>query len=238
VAIVVLVLGSSYSFSSALVRSLEWQYVSPVSPDSSNNVESKSVASQVIENLPTAEAIVVLGGGTHPQVYPRASAEVAEAGDRILYGAKLWQMGKAPLLVVAGGRAEWLGDGGNPESEDMAAIAKALGVPGTKIVQESESFNTRENAVNVAKLLEPRQINKILLVTSAMHMPRAMAVFKKAGLTPIAAPTDFVIVTGNEQKNWAGAIIDLLPNAEVLDHTTDAIKEYIGMLIYKLKGWA
>jgi uncharacterized SAM-binding protein YcdF (DUF218 family) len=229
-AIVILLLSSSYSFSSALVRSLEWRYISA---DLANQP-----ASQLIANLPNADAIVVLGGGIRPQVYPRSIAEVADAGDRILYGAKLWHLGKAPLLVVTGGRADWLGDGGNPESEDMAAIAQALGVPAAKIIQESESLNTRENAVNVAKILQPRQITNILLVTSALHMPRSIAVFKKAGFTPIAAPTDFAIVSGNEQKNWAGAIIDLLPSAEVLDNTTDAIKEYIGMFIYKLKGWA
>ncbi|AFY68849.1 protein of unknown function DUF218 [Thalassoporum mexicanum PCC 7367] len=229
-AIVIIGLGSSYSFASNLVRSLEWQYVDQTSASRSGE--------QIITNLPNADAIVVLGGGTRPHVFPRPTAEVAEAGDRILYGAKLWQMNKAPLLVVTGGRADWLGDGGNPESADMAAIATALGVPATSIIQESESFNTRENAINVAKILEPRQITNILLVTSALHMPRSMAVFKKVGFTPIAAPTDFAIVAGNSNKNWAGGLIDLLPSAEVLDHTTDAIKEYIGMLIYQLKGWA
>jgi uncharacterized SAM-binding protein YcdF (DUF218 family) len=170
-AIVILALGSSYSFASNLVRSLEWQYV-----DRSLTPQSPL---QLAENLPNADAIVVLGGCTRPQIYPRPITEVAEAGDRVLYGAKLWQMGKAPLIVFTGGRADWLGDGGNPESEDMAAIARDLGVPEANMLQESESFNTRENAVNVAEILQPQGITNILLVTSALHMPRSMAIFKK-----------------------------------------------------------
>ncbi|MBD2176392.1 YdcF family protein [Pseudanabaena sp. FACHB-1998] len=218
IALSILFLSSNELISKGLVRSLEWQYL----PN---------------ENLPQVEAIVVLGGGTRPRIAPRPWYEVNEAGDRILYGALLFKQGKAPLMVVTGGRADWYGEGGNPESEDMAAIAEFIGVPSTQILQESQSFNTRDNAVNTKQILDPRGINKVLLVTSALHMPRAMEIFRKVGFETIAAPTDFLSVNNENNKGWA-LILDLLPNAEALKNTTNAIKEYIGLIVYQFAGWA
>jgi uncharacterized SAM-binding protein YcdF (DUF218 family) len=215
----ILLASSSRPVSDWLVRSLEWQ-----------NIPTG--------DLPTADAIVVLGGGTRPKIAPRPWVEVAEAGDRIIYGARLWQVGKAPLLIVSGGRAEWLGEGGNPESEDMGAIATALGVPNRAIVQDSTSLNTRENAVNVQAILQQKRLHRILLVTSAMHMPRSLAIFRKLGIEAIAAPTDFLTVNNTNDKGIAGNLFDLLPDAEALKNTTNALKELVGAIVYRLAGWA
>lgn len=218
IALTILFLSSNEAVSKGLVRSLEWQYL----PNG---------------ELPQAEAIVVLGGGTRPRIAPRQWYEVNEAGDRILYGSWLYKQGKAPLLVVTGGRAEWYGEGGNPESEDMAAIAEIIGVPANAIIQESQSFNTRDNAVNTKLILDKRGINKILLVTSALHLPRSLEIFRKVGFECIAAPTDFLTVNNQNQRGWA-SVLDLLPSAEALKNTTNAIKEYIGLFVYRLSGWA
>ena len=218
IALVILFLSSNDLFSKALVRSLEWQYL-PTG------------------EIPQAEAIVVLGGGTRPRIAPRPWYEVNEAGDRILYGAWLYKNGKAPYLIVTGGRAEWFGEGGNPESEDMAAIAEMLGVPSNVIIQESQSFNTRDNAVNTRQILQKKGINKILLVTSALHMPRSLEIFRKLGLETIPAPTDFLAVQNENSKGWS-VLFDLLPNVDALKNTTNVIKEYIGLLVYQLVGWA
>jgi len=218
VALVVLLCSSNEIISKLIVRSLEWQYL----PNG---------------ELPQSEAIIVLGGGTRPRIPPRPWYEVNEAGDRILYGSWLYKQGKAPLLVVTGGRADWYGEGGNPESEDMAAIAEAMGVPASAIIQESQSFNTRDNAVNTKHILDQRGINKVLLVTSALHMPRSMEIFRKVGLEVIPAPTDFLSVN-NENIKGLAIVLDLLPSAEALKNTTNALKEYIGLFIYQLAGWA
>ncbi len=218
VALVVLLGSSNEVISKLMVRSLEGQYLPK-------------------GELPKSEAIVVLGGGTRPRISPRPWYEVNEAGDRILYGSWLYKQGKAPLLVVTGGRADWYGEGGNPESEDMAAIAEIMGVPTSDIIQESQSFNTRDNAVNTNHILDQRGINKVLLVTSALHMPRSMEIFRKVGLEVIPAPTDFLSVN-NENNKGLAIVLDLLPSAEALKNTTNAIKEYIGLFIYQLAGWA
>ena len=218
IALAILILSSNEIFSKWLVRSLEWQNL----PNG---------------ELPQAEAIVVLGGGTRPRIAPRPWYEINEAGDRILYGSWLYKQDKAPLLLVTGGRAEWLGEGGNPESEDMAAIAEIMGVPPSAIIQESQSFNTRDNAVNTKQILDKRGINKILLVTSAMHMPRSLEIFRKNGIESIPAPTDFLSVNNENNKGWA-SVLDILPSTEALKNTTNAIKEYIGLMIYQIAGWA
>ncbi len=190
--------------------------------------------------LPKADAIVVLGGGIRPQVAPRPWIDVTEAGDRTLYGAQLYRQGKAPLVILSGGRIEWKGGGSASESEDMAKLVQALGVPTEAIVQDPTSLNTRENAVNVKKILQQRGIGKVLLVTSAMHMPRSMAIFQKLGIDAIAAPTDFLISNQEirePQQTTQAAILNLLPDSDNLDRFTRALKEYLGFAIYRLRGW-
>lgn len=212
-AVVILYISSIPIMAQALVRSLEYQ--------------------NLPQALPVVEAIVVLGGGTKSQTYPRSWVEVAEAGDRILYGSRLWLQKKAPFLVLSGGRTSLLGEGGRAESEDMAEIAEALGVNRISILQDPDSFNTYENAVNVQKILKLEKLNKILLVTSAIHMPRSLAIFKKLGVEAIAAPTDFNAIQNSEPPN----IFAFLPDADALKSATNALKEYLGIFTYRLNGW-
>jgi uncharacterized SAM-binding protein YcdF (DUF218 family) len=115
-----------------------------------------------------------------------------------------------------------------------------MGVPASAIIQESDSFNTYENAVNVRKILETRGIRRVLLVTSAMHMPRSLLIFKHQGIAAIPAPTDFLI-TDNDlqelQSSPQAILLNLLPDAERLHKFTRALKEYVGLLVYRLRGW-
>jgi uncharacterized SAM-binding protein YcdF (DUF218 family) len=187
--------------------------------------------------LPNAAAIVVLGGATHSADPPRPWVEVTEAGDRLLYAAKLYRQGKAPLIILSGGRVPWLG-GGLPEAADMATLITTMGVPISAIRQDDRSFNTHENAINVQQILKAEQITSpVLLVTSAFHMPRALAIFQHLGISAIAAPTDFRTGTPQTDKNLGRALIHLFPDAAALAETTLALKEYLGWIIYRLQGW-
>ncbi|WP_088893269.1 YdcF family protein [Leptolyngbya ohadii] len=219
-ALALLLISSNRLVSGNLVRSLEQQYLPPTS-------------------LPTADAIVVLGGATKPQMSPRPWIDVMEAGDRPIHGARLYQEGKAPLVILSGGRISWQG-GGGPESTDMAALIEALGVPKSAIVEDPTSLNTRENAVNVQKILQSRQINRILLVTSAMHMPRSIQIFRHLGIDAIPAPTDFLITDeefASATDSSQARLISLLPDIDGLYGFTRALKEYIGIFVYRLRGW-
>ncbi|HEY9889669.1 MAG TPA: YdcF family protein [Candidatus Obscuribacterales bacterium] len=220
IALLILLVSSNSWVATRLVQSLEWRHLPPAS-------------------LPAAEAIVVLGGSTRPADYPRPWVDVMESGDRVLHGAQLYKAGKAPKLILSGGRIDWKG-GGPPESDDMAQIAMAMGVPRADILEDPTSLNTYQNAVNVKAILAEEGINQILLVTSAMHMPRSLAIFQKLGMNAIAAPTDFLIsersvaeISGSRQA----FLLSLLPNASNLDVVSRAIKEYIGLVVYRLRGW-
>lgn len=219
VALWVLILGGNSWVSATLARSLEQQY-------------------RPLPNLPNAQAIVILGGATRSPDPPRPWVEVNEAGDRLLYGAKLYRQQKAPLVILSGGRLDWQRQGAS-ESEDMAEILQTMGVPPQAILQDPTSLNTRENAVNVKQILEEKGIGQILLVTSALHMPRSMMIFQRLGIDPIPAPTDFLIDDRKTTaQSWQDVILNLFPDAEQLYITSRTMKEYVGILIYRLRGWA
>ena len=219
-ALILLLVGGNSWTSRYLVRSLEWQYL----PSS---------------ELPSTDAIVVLGGATRSVGFPRQTVEVNEAGDRLLYAASLYQQGKAPLIVLSGGMIEWLGFG-SAESMAMASILQQIGVPASAIIEERLSRNTYENVVNVKKILSERGIDQVLLVTSAMHMPRSLLIFKHLGIAAIPAPTDFLVniydlqILSSTRHGW---LLYLLPNANNLEQFSSALKEYFGLVVYRLRGW-
>ncbi|MEM9219780.1 MAG: YdcF family protein [Cyanobacteria bacterium P01_F01_bin.150] len=221
ISLMVLLTMSSGVVADALLRSLEWQNI-PEDP------------------LPGADAIVVLGGAVRAQEHPRPWVEVAEAGDRPLYGSRLYLQRKAPVIIFSGGRIPWYGGyGATPESTDMAEIAKVMGVPSSAILEDKTSLNTRQNAENVKKIVEAKGINSILLVTSAAHMPRSLRIFRKLGMNVIPAPTDFLTTKApSGQETNVRILINSLPDAGRLFESTRALKEYIGTFVYWLRGWA
>jgi uncharacterized SAM-binding protein YcdF (DUF218 family) len=111
----------------------------------------------------------------------------------------------------------------------MRAVLTAVGVPDSKIITETQSANTRESAVNARKLVGVHQ--SMILVTSASHMPRAFAAFRKAGLDPIPAPTEFLA------RDDYG-LLAYLPTLKHLMCVNAYVYESLGMAWYKLKGWA
>ena len=122
----------------------------------------------------------------------------------------------------------------------MAEIAKAMSVPAADIVLEEDSLNTRQNAVNVKKILDAQSLDSVLLVTSALHMRRSVAIFKRLGIDVIPAPTDYLVPTEIYQQvnsTWQGRILSLFPDAEATSRFTVAVKEYVGFVIYWLRGW-
>ncbi len=218
-ALLVLLLTSNGWVSNTLIKSLEWQ--------------------NLPANLPNADAIVVLGGATRSKIEPRPMVDVAEQGDRVIYAAQLYKQNKAPLIIISGGRISWRG-GGSPEAKDIGDLLEFMGVPRSSIIEEPKSLNTYENAFYVKDILAERGIERILLVTSAMHMPRALAIFKHQGIDAIAAPTDFLVSQQEVMETGSSiqaVILYNLPDADRIAKTTKAIKEYIGTVVYRLKGW-
>lgn len=184
------------------------------------------------KEAPTAAAIVVLGGSLAPGVPPRRGPELADSSDRILHAARLYRAGKAPLVVPSGGRLPW-SDRGRSEAAEMAALLVEWGVPGEAIVLEESARTTSENAVESGKLLRARGIRRLLLVTSSLHMRRALAAFRAEGLEPIPSPCDALAPSGE-----AAGPFGWIPSAEALARTHRALKERLGLLYYRATGRA
>ncbi|HEV3109403.1 MAG TPA: YdcF family protein [Candidatus Binataceae bacterium] len=185
--------------------------------------------------LPGAQAIVVLSSGVEPAIPPQPAILLDGAtANRLLYAAQLYHEGKAPVVIVSGGRTPWLKNIA-PMSESMAEVMELLGVPKSAIIQEPDSANTYENAVDVKAILQARHIGRILLVTSAMHMPRALALFKHQGVDAIAAPCEFLSVSPGA-GGWRGVIIGLIPDSDSLHLTSSALRELLGFAVYRAAG--
>jgi uncharacterized SAM-binding protein YcdF (DUF218 family) len=128
-----------------------------------------------------------------------------------------------------------------PESAQMAEIMQMLGVPSWAILEESASRNSHENAAYTSHLLRSHNLHRVLLVTSALSMPRALAAFRHEGIDAIAAPTDFTPGLSEDSKNGVSELeviaLNLLPNPHNLDESSAALHEYLGLAIYNLAGW-
>lgn len=187
-----------------------------------------------VEKWPRVQAIVVLGGSLRSPNTRHTDIELSEASDRILEAARLYKAQKAPIILMSGGNIDFLSAANlPPESQLMAQLAEEFDVPKAVLLTETTSRNTYENAKNSWEILHPKGINQILLVTSAFHMPRSVAIFNKIGFTVIPATTDFL--SGDDDVDW---LLNTLPSAEALSNSTLALKEWVGLLTYRLRGWA
>ncbi len=187
--------------------------------------------------MPDADVIVVLSGGVLGRTPPRPSVEIGDAGDRLLYGAQLYRQGKAPQIICTGNVATG-GLAPRPAAEDMAELLQVIGIPASAIATEIASENTHDHAVNLCPVLQTRQMRRVLLVTSAMHMPRSVAVFRREcpAVEFVPAPTDFR-VPFEQPVAWYRRGLTLLPTPRTLLDFSDAAHEYTGMLYYRLRGW-
>ncbi|AUB83856.1 YdcF family protein [Candidatus Thiodictyon syntrophicum] len=188
-------------------------------------------ANLAVAELPVAEAAVVLGGAIDagPPGWPYP--DLGSAADRVWQAARIYHAGKAKRLILSGGRLAWQGER-LPEAQAMGRLLADLGVPAAALVLEERSRNTRENALYSAELIRTLGIERVLLVTSALHMPRALASFRAAGVAAIPAPTDFEVMPQPAQAlRW-------LPDAGALAGSTRALKEYLGWWVYWWRGWA
>jgi uncharacterized SAM-binding protein YcdF (DUF218 family) len=203
IAVLVLALGSMPVVSHALRGHIESKF--PPTP---------------IRDLPTAQAIVVLGGGIRPPEPGAAAPDLGAGADRVWFGARLYHAGKAPLVVLSGGSDPR--SSATSEADASVPLIRDLGVPAQALLLERDSRDTLQNARFTAPLLRERGIRRILLVTSALHMPRAMAKFQAEGFEVLPAATDHEAQRHHTPSDW-------LPTAIALDGTARAIKELVGI---------
>jgi uncharacterized SAM-binding protein YcdF (DUF218 family) len=216
---------------------LLWTLSAPVIADALlRGVEGHRVRLEAAP-MPKADAVVVLSGMlTHVQGEKGLVSEWGEAADRLFGGLELMQADKAPRLVLTRGLLPWQGKI-RAEGEILREIAIAAGVPAEKILLTAPAMNTADEAVGVRQLLggtasgsTSGPMPRVLLVTSAFHMPRSKALFERQGFTVIEYPVDFRV------DATSGAPMKYLPSASSLRDADLSIRELLGRLYYALRG--
>lgn len=176
-------------------------------------------------NNQSADAIVVLGGGTYFHAPEYAGDTVSQDSLlRLRYAAKLYRDFKKPILLTGGSP---LGNSSSEAKQMKRVLEQEFNIPVQWL--EGESDNTLESARYSYRLLQKSGIKRIYLVTHAWHMPRAAQAFQAAGFEVVAAPTAFTTRYQNDLLAFA-------PSAKALRDSQIYLHEMIGILWYRLKS--
>ena len=182
-----------------------------------------------LETGPQFDAIVVLGGFSSNRTSNFEHLEFNTQAERLLSGIRLHLQGTAPLLVITSGSASF--DPNDPSEAVLAGkFALKLGVKPENLILETQSRNTRENATLTLPLLEEKGVSRILLVTSAFHMKRSLAIFKKLDINATPFSSDTLLI--KEHFPFL-----LRPSPDALSLSTLLIKEILGTWVYSFMGW-
>lgn len=178
----------------------------------------------------TVAGIIVLGGGFEGSVnLARGGYELNASGDRFVEAAILARRYPTARIVVTGGTGTLILDG-EGDGDTAPRLLTALGVDPERLILEGRSRNTHENAAFTRELVQPRQGETWLLVTSAFHMPRSVGLFRKAGFDVLPWPADYR-TAGTETLGLAqDNVTDSLQNLSL------AIREWVGLIAYRVTG--
>jgi uncharacterized SAM-binding protein YcdF (DUF218 family) len=180
-----------------------------------------------LAQTPEADVAVVLGGGLGPVGDPPVE-NLSDAADRVLRAARLYRHGKIQRVLAAGGNIPWL-SGSVPEAKRMRDLLVEWGVPHDAVWVETESRNTRQNARFAARIIRREGWRRVLLITSAAHMERAVGAFRAEGLEVIPSPTDYHAL-GDAPLD----LLDFLPDAGAFSQTSWVVREAVGRVVYQL----
>ncbi|WP_051938287.1 YdcF family protein [Ghiorsea bivora] len=208
---------------------LLWLFsTAPVRNILTSSLEYQYPAYSFNQILPNNTAIVLLGNGVQEQApdYQYQDTLSRFGMMRTIYAA---QIAKHTGLAIYATGGTPLNEHAASESSVMKYWLITLGIDATHIYEENQANTTWENATFTTALLKKKNINSVILVTSAWHMPRAVWCFEQQGLTVIPAPTDYL----TDQATYD--IRSFLPRWDRLGDSGDALHEYLGLFWYKLK---
>ena len=177
-------------------------------------------------NVDTADTVIVLSGmirtiKQNNEIY----YEFSDAVDRVFAGIKLLKLNKAQKIILTRGKLPW--SLGMPEGEFLAQFVKSQGINKNQVILTEVVQNTNDEAIAVSKIL-PKN-SKIILVTSAFHMPRAKTVFENQNLKVIPYAVDFRL--GEKKMD----VLDFLPQANAFKDSSFYFREIIGRAYYSLR---
>lgn len=198
-------IGSTKIFSDALIMPLEYKYAMPAKPE--------------------GDVIVMLCGGARsvPDVLSAAENLSYSTLERAIATAQIYKKTKLPIIITGGAPFSE-----KPEAEAAAAYLVETGVPRAAIIAEITARDTRENAAKVRKVCDSKGFGKIILLTSAIHMPRAVFLFEKAGFAAVQ-PFPVARHTAPGTRHY---FRDYLPGQQA--DTGDALNEIFGLAVYRV----
>jgi len=172
----------------------------------------------------TTRYVVVLGSGhvSDPRL-PVTSQINGDSLSRLVEGIRIYRNLPGSKLILSGGP----GFDEVPNAQIMAAVATEIGVPGTDMILETSPKNTEEEAIAVRKHVGSAPV---ILVTSALHMPRAINIFRSHGMDPMPAPTDFIF-----KSKTRFSPKDLFPSTRNIALSDKMIYEYLGSAWHRIK---
>jgi len=176
---------------------------------------------------------IVLTGTTHSFQLPDDRVYFKRGADRVTHTIQLYKLGLIEKILVSGGTGRLL-KADEPEADKFKKVMVMAGIPAEDILLENETRNTFESAVAVKKILDSLNfgVEDCLLITSAFHMRRSLACYRKAGLDIETFSTDFY---GLQDKILLTSI--LLPSIEGFIIWEKLFKEWTGFVAYKVAGY-
>ena len=178
-----------------------------------------------------ARIIVVLGAGnaTIQAAGQSLNLVTMTAALRLLEAARVYRLLDRPTVIVSGG-VTGRNIGARSEADAMRRAILELGVPADQVMVEEESKTTRDEAIVIARMLSGRQRQPIVLITSATHMPRALAVFRAAGLDAVPCAAPYASDHSFERGRW-------LPSDLALMMFDTLLYDTAASFYYRLRGW-
>ena len=185
-----------------------------------------------MEDLPAADAIVMLGGGSEPARLEAFHVHLSPAADRLLTTRALLRSGKSTALMLGGGGAK-LDGRTQTEADGIREVLAAWDVPPDSMISLGFNRDTHDEALHARAVASAHGWNRILLVTSANHMRRAAAAFRRQGFEVIPAPCNFLTTVSTASTPFAISVprYDGFVKAAVWWH------EQAGWWIYRQRGW-
>lgn len=176
---------------------------------------------------------IVLTGAVIPQVQPDDRVYFNKGVDRVIHTVQLYKLGLVEKILVSGGSGRIV-DISEREADRFKEVMVLMGVPDSVIVLENATRNTHESAVAVKRILADGKYSSgdCLLITSAFHMRRSLACYRKAGLQPDAFATDFY---SQRQTYYVDAFI--VPKLEALIIWHKLVREWVGFAAYWVAGY-
>jgi uncharacterized SAM-binding protein YcdF (DUF218 family) len=192
----------------------------------------KPYAGVSLDALPTADAIVLLGGGAAPSRFEAQGVHLTPAGDRLVMANELFRRKKAPLLLL-GGNANKLDGVVRIEGVIVKDLLATWGIPDDAILPLGANEDTHDEALKVGALAKERGWHRVLLVTSANHMRRASAVFRAQGLDVIPVPCNFLTTVATAPPPPGVSV----PRYDGFVKVSIWLHEKVGWWTYRRRGW-